>query len=143
MLRNYVVVAHRFYHLDVELLLSVCKSWLEHDKIVIIQTRFEVNSVSEGRHFASCQVDPSLDFPSPVAELEHVGVVFPVVGLESGDDGDGVEILSVEVGVVFQVCVDLVDGEGDDGFVVDRFVFFLRRVHLRFSWLPPLGYYYN
>lgn len=123
MFGNDVHVGDRSDHLDVELLFSIGKPGFEDYKIVIVEVGFEVESFSEGGHFSSREVDSALDFTSAVAKFEHVGVVLSVDFFESGYDGDGVEFLSVESGIVFKIVVDLMDSEGNDGLVVDGLVF--------------------
>lgn len=140
MFRNHVHVGDWSDHLDVKLLFSVCESGFKNDKIVAVEVGFEVESFGEWGHFSPCEIDPALDFTGAVAEFEHVGVVLAVDFLESGDDGDGVEFLSVESGVVLEVVVDLVDGEGDDGLVVDRLVFLFGWVHEELKSFPLFDY---
>lgn len=124
-----VVVCDRFDHLDVEFLFSISESGLEHNKVVIVNVCLKVDSLGEGWHFASGQVDSALYFTGTIAELEHVGVVFAMVGFQSAYDWDGVKGLVIEWGVFFQLIVDLMDGKRDDGLVVDWFVLFLGGVH--------------
>lgn len=124
MFGNLVVIGDWTNHLDVEFLLIISESGFKNDEVVAVEIGFKVHSFGKGGHFSTCEVDSSLYFSGAIAELEHVGVVFPVAVFKSGYNGDGVELLVIESGVVFEFVVDLVDSEGNDGFVVDWFVLF-------------------
>ena len=81
MFGNGIIVGDGFDHLDVELFLSVGKSWFEYNEEIVVVIGFEIYSFGEGGHLAACQVYTALDFARTVAELEHVGVVFSSVVL--------------------------------------------------------------
>lgn len=124
-----VVVCDRFDHLDVEFLFSIGESGLEHNKVVIVNVCLKVDSLGEGWHLASSQVDSALNFTGTIAELEHVWVVFAVVCFQSAYNWDGVKGLVIKRRVFLQFIVDLMDGKRDDCLVVDWFVLFLGGVH--------------
>jgi hypothetical protein len=75
--------------------------------------------------------------PGAVVEEEHVGVVFAPEVFEPADDGQRVEGLPLVGGVLQQVVVYLVEGQRDDGLVVDRLVLFF----LGIGHLAPLSDY--
>lgn len=52
-----------------------------------------------------------------------------MIGLKSSHNRNGVEILIVKCGVIFQLSVNLMDSQWNDGFVIDWFVFLFVRVH--------------
>lgn len=93
-------------------------------------TGFKIDALGEGWHFSTCQVDSAFDFTCAVTEFEHVGVILTIAVFESGDDGDGVELLSIEKGIIGELVIDLMDGERNDGFMIDWLVLFLARIHL-------------
>jgi hypothetical protein len=128
-----VVVVDLLYHLDVELLLAFRKFGLEDHEEVVTVLVLEGYALCEGRHLARGQVDPAFQLARTVAEEEHVGVVLSPEVFEASHDGNGVEALPVEDGVLDQLLVDLGEGEGDDGLVVDGLVFLFGRV----CHLPP------
>lgn len=112
-------------HLNVELFLSIGESGFEDYKEVAVEIGFEVDSLCKSWHFPSCQVDSSLDFARAITQLEHARVVLSLTFLQSGHNRYRVELLSIKGRVVFQLVIDLVDGQGDDCFVVHRLVLFL------------------
>lgn len=131
MLGNHVVVGDFADHLDVVLLLALRELGLQHHEEVVPVLVLVHRALCKGRHLTRSQVDPALDVAGPVVEQKHIGVVLASEVFEPADDGDSVEALSLEGGVVSEVAVELVDGEGDDGSVVDGLVLlFARILHL-------------
>jgi hypothetical protein len=47
-----------------------------------------------------------------------------MTALKPGDDRYGIELLSIKGGIIFELVIDLVDGEGNDSFMINRFVLF-------------------
>ena len=128
-----VGVVDRFYHLDVELPLALRELGLEHHEEILPTFLLESYLLREGRHLARSEVYPPFQLPRAVAEEEHVGVVLPPETLESAHDREGIEGLPVEDGVLGELVVDLEEGKGDYGLVVDGFVVFLAGIRH----LPP------
>lgn len=140
MLGDHIVILHLLDHLDVELLLPLRELRLQHHEEVIPVLVLIGCPLGEGRHAAGGEIDPALQLPRAIVEQEHVGVVLSSEILQPAHDGEGVEGLSVEGGVLLEVVVDLVEGERDDGLVVDRLVVLLLGVgHLA----PDLIIYKN
>lgn len=138
---NHVHVCDWPYHLNVKFFLIVCKSGFQDNKIVTVQIGFKVDSFGKGRHFSSSEVDSAEDFSSTITEFEHIGVALTMAIFKSGDNWDGVEFLAVKGSVVLEIMVDLVNGQGNDGFVVHRFVLFFGWVHIYFWMFPALWIY--
>ena len=124
MLSYHIVVCHLTNHLDVVLLLPLRKLRLQNHKKVSTILILVHCSLSKGRHLAGCEVYPTLDIASSVIKEEHVSVVLSSEVFESSNDGDGIEALSFEGGIVSNLLVELMEGEWDDGSVVDGFVLF-------------------
>jgi hypothetical protein len=140
MLGDHIVVLDLLDHLDVELLLPLGELRLQHHEEVVPVLVLVRRPLGEGRHAPRGQVDPALELPRPVVEQEHVRVVLPAEVLETAHDGERVEGLPVEGGVLLEVVADLVERERDDGLVVHRLVVLLLRVgHLA----PDLIIYKN
>ena len=129
--------------MNIKLFLTISKSGFKNYEIVTVEVGFEVKSLCERGHFASSEVDSALNFTGAIAEFEHIGVVLSVDFFESGYDRDGVEFLVVESGIVFEIVIDLVDGEGNNGLVVDWLVFLFCRVHYEFECFPLFDLYYK
>ena len=130
MLWNHIHVCNWSDHLNVEFFLIVCKSGFEDHKIVTVQIGLEVDPFSEGRHFSSSEIDSALDFPCIIREFEHVRVALTTAIFESGNNWDSVKFLTIKHIIVLEIMIDLVNGQGNDGFVVDRFVLFFAWVHI-------------
>ena len=128
MLRDHVVVCHLTNHLDVVLLLAFWIFWLQHHKKVLSRFILVCCALCEGWHLARCQVDSALNVACAVVEEEHVGVVFSPEVFEPAHDGYGVEALSLEDGVIDELAVELVEGERNDGPVIDGLVLLFARI---------------
>lgn len=140
MFGDHIVILDLFDHLDVELLLSLRELRLQHHEEVIPIFVLVGCPLGEGRHTTGGQIDPALQLSSSIIEKEHVGVILSSEILESTNDGERVEGLSIEGGVFYEVVVNLVERERDDGLVVDRLVVLLLGVgHLA----PDLIIYKN
>jgi hypothetical protein len=113
------------YHLNVEFLFPFRKFRLEHNEEIVSVLILIRSTLSKSRHFTRCQVDPPLNMPGPVVKQKHIGVVFPPKVLQSTHNGDGVETLPIEGGVLCEVVVNLVDCERNDGTITDWLVLLL------------------
>ena len=71
----------------------------------------------------------TFDVACAIIEQEHVGAGFPTEGLKPAKDGNGMKMLALEEGIVFEGVDDLVDGHWDDSFIIDGFLFFSFGVH--------------
>ncbi len=96
MLRDGIVVRNWLDHLNVELLLTIREPGLEHDKVIAPKTGLKTNPLSERGHLPSSQVNPPLNFPRAVTELEDIRVVLPVEAFQPTHDRDGVKVLPVK-----------------------------------------------
>ena len=110
--------------MDVVFLLPFRKFGFQYHEEVISVFVLERYSLGEGWHFSWCQVYSSLYISCAVVEEEHVGVVLSSEVFESSYDGDSVEALSFEDGVVGEFLVELVKCEWYDGSIIDGFIFF-------------------
>lgn len=81
MFGDHVVVSDRLDHLNIELFLPICEPRFEDYEKVVILIGFEIVAFCKSRHLSPRQVDPALYLSSAIAELEHIGVILPVVVL--------------------------------------------------------------
>ena len=126
-LGNHVVVCDLSNHLDVVLLLPLRVLGFQHHEEVVPVFVLVRGPFGKGGHLPWSEVDPSLDVACPIVEQEHVGVVFPPEILQSANDGNSVKALTLKLGVVGELPVELAECQRNYGPVVDGLVLF-------FSW---------
>lgn len=141
MLRNHIVVCDWSDHLNVKFFFVVCKSRLQYHKIITVKFAFEIDSFCEAGHSSSSEVDSALDFTGAITKFEHARVAFLFWIFKPGDNRNCVEFLAVESSVILEIVVDLMDRQGNYGFMVYRLVLFFGRIHIDFWIFPALWIY--
>lgn len=139
MLGDLVEICDLLDHMDIVFLAVLPEFRLEHHKEVIPLLALKPDTLGIGRHLPLPDIDLPLDIPGAVIEHEHIASGLPAERFKSADDGEGMEILALEICVLFQLVPDLMDCHWDYCFVVYGLLFFAFGHHF----YGALGYYYE